>query len=150
MTICFVLVASGCNQASGKNQYLIPDGYVGWIHIIYDQSTYPEIKKEDGIYTFPIGEDGILKVSNKDYAYGTSVDKFFYVDDKGNRIRELDSEKEIHNGNIGNRSDGGSVSNGVEQTIEGLPTVESFFIGDKSLIKDYEDVYPEDEMEQTK
>ncbi|WP_454191026.1 hypothetical protein [Paenibacillus sp. Marseille-Q7038] len=72
------------------------------------------------------------------------------MDDKGNRIRELDSEKEIHDRNIGIMAGGGSVSNGVEQTMEALPTVESFFIGDKSLIKDYEDVYPEDEMEQTK
>lgn len=78
---------------------LYPEGDTGWIYIIYDQSKHPEIKKEDGIYTFPIGKDGILKVSNIDYAYGTSVDKFFYMDDEGHTIKELDLFEEVHSGN---------------------------------------------------
>ncbi len=60
----------------------------------------PEIKKVNDIYTFPIGKDGILKVSNKDADYDASIGKFFYVDEKGNTIRELDQEKEVPFGNI--------------------------------------------------
>nr|WP_158702718.1 hypothetical protein [Paenibacillus faecalis] len=65
------------------------------------------------------------------------------MDDEGHRIKELDLFEEVHSGNIGNSTGGVSVSNGVEQTIEALPTVESFFIGDISLMKDYENIYPE-------
>ena len=53
--------------------------------------------------------------------------------------------EEIHNQNVGNAQMGEG-----NQVVKSLPTVESFFVGDKSLMKNDEDVYPEDEMEQTK
>ncbi|WP_191804575.1 DUF6843 domain-containing protein [Paenibacillus gallinarum] len=62
IAICFSLVGVGCSKSAGKNEYLIPDGYIGWVHIVYDQSKHPEIKKEDGTSIFRIGKDGILKV----------------------------------------------------------------------------------------
>lgn len=34
---------------------------------------------------FWVGKEGILKVSNKDAIYGTSNDKYFYVDEEGNK-----------------------------------------------------------------
>ncbi|MBD7970435.1 DUF6843 domain-containing protein [Paenibacillus gallinarum] len=150
IAICFVLVTAGCSKANGKFEFLIPKDYVGWVYIIYDQSEYPEIKKEDGVTTFRIGEDGILKTSNKDAFYGTSTDRYFYVDEKGNKVKELDQIEDIHNKGVGNKGEGGGVKNGVEYTTEALSTVESFFVGDKSLMKNYKEVYPEDEMEQTK
>ncbi|WIV17680.1 hypothetical protein QPK24_14760 [Paenibacillus polygoni] len=145
VVICFALVAAGCSKSAGTKLYLIPEGYVGWVHIIYDQSKQPEIKKDEGTSIFPIGKDGILKVSNKDAVYGTSINKYFYVDAKGNKVREIDYLEEIHNQNVGNAQIGEG-----NQVVKTLPTVESFFVGDKSLMKNDEDVYPEDEMEQTK
>ncbi|WP_054955857.1 DUF6843 domain-containing protein [Paenibacillus dakarensis] len=149
MVICFVVAAAGCSKSIGKYEYLIPEDYVGWVYIIYDQSEYPEIKMENGLTTIRIGKDGILKTSNKDARYGTSTDKFFYVDEEGNKISEIDQTEEIHGRNMSNRG-GGGVKNGVEYTIGLIPTVESFFVGDESLMEKYKNVYPEDEMEQTK
>lgn len=42
------------------HMYLIPDGYVGWVEVEYDQPGYPELKQEKNALVYEIPPSGKL------------------------------------------------------------------------------------------
>jgi hypothetical protein len=65
--------------------YLIPEGYQGDILVFYNVKDAPEVKQEDGFEVHVINTEGYFVTSTPDMDYGTVTDKYYYVDEKGNR-----------------------------------------------------------------
>ena len=82
----YLLISSSCSFLGKPIQitYLIPDGYVGDVIIVYSQTDGIIPEKEGKAYIFRIPEDGILKVRIP-YEKGSHKFDFFFVDDNGTR-----------------------------------------------------------------
>ncbi|WP_053366322.1 DUF6843 domain-containing protein [Bacillus sp. FJAT-27245] len=65
--------------------YLIPQGYEGDVYAFYNVKGAPRVETEDGYEVHVINEKGYFITSKSDMDYGTVTDKYFYVDEKGNR-----------------------------------------------------------------
>lgn len=66
--------------------YLIPEGYVGNVIVVYSQTDGIIPEKENGVYIFRIPEDGILKV-NIPFEKGSHKFDYFFVDNNGTRTK---------------------------------------------------------------
>lgn len=79
----------GCARSMSVETYFIPQGYVGPIVILFDQSDGVTVQPEnDGGMTFRIPLDGILHVRNVAPGSGIYVRRFL-VDDGSKGMREL-------------------------------------------------------------
>lgn len=66
---------------------MIPQGFVGDVYAFYNIKGAPKVETEDGHEVHVINENGFFLTSKPDMDYGTVTDKYFYVDEKGNRTR---------------------------------------------------------------
>ncbi|MFC6652156.1 DUF6843 domain-containing protein [Paenibacillus rhizoplanae] len=128
--LALILVACSSNK-SNLNTYLIPENYVGWVQIIYNQEGFDPIKQVNGKNIYTIPESGILKTSTP-VEYGVSFDEFYYYDGQ-NRQQKIDVDQMIHGHHIG---DGESVNSSGK--IEG-PTVQEFFVGTETELQNTPD-----------
>ncbi|MBN6188692.1 hypothetical protein JQN58_17705 [Aneurinibacillus sp. BA2021] len=83
--------------------FLIPQGYVGEVVIKYNDLSSPPLPKEGKYIVYKIPKNGVLKTSTEKPQYGIAEDAFYYVDEKGNRIKKLDPVKEIHGYSTGSK-----------------------------------------------
>ncbi|ETT53534.1 hypothetical protein MKZ07_00650 [Paenibacillus sp. FSL P4-0338] len=126
-----LLVLAFCStNKRNPNLYLIPNNYVGWVQIIYNQEGFNAIEKNNGKNIFTIPESGVLKTSTPDPEYGISFEEFYYYDEQ-NKQQKLDVDQMIHHHTIG---DGESVSSSGK--IEG-PTVQRFFVGTEAELQNH-------------
>ncbi|WP_059170272.1 hypothetical protein [Bacillus sp. FJAT-27445] len=65
--------------------YLIPQGFEGDVYAIYNVKGAPRVETEDGYEVHVINEAGYFLTSKPNMDYGTVTDKYFYVDEQGNR-----------------------------------------------------------------
>lgn len=65
--------------------YLIPKGYEGDVYAFYNIQGAPMVETEDGYELHVINEKGYFLTSKPDMDYGTITDKYYYVDEEGNR-----------------------------------------------------------------
>lgn len=87
ITLLFYLLISSSCSLFGKLihiTYLIPNGYVGNVIIVYSQTDGIIPEKEGETYIFRLPEDGILKVKMP-FEKGSHKFDYFFVDDKGTR-----------------------------------------------------------------
>lgn len=74
------------NKSDETNDiYLIPKGFEGDVYAFYNIKGAPMIETEDGYEVHIINEKGYFLTSEPDMDYGTVTDKYYYVDEKGNR-----------------------------------------------------------------
>ncbi|MBS4209483.1 hypothetical protein [Bacillus sp. FJAT-50079] len=74
------------NKSDETNDiYLIPNGYEGDVYVFYNVKGAPIVKTEDGYEVHVINEKGYFVTSTPDMDYGIVTDKYYYVDEKGNR-----------------------------------------------------------------
>ena len=87
-SLCFFFM----NKSDETNDiYLIPEGYEGEVYVFYNIKGAPMVETEDGYEVHVINEKGYYLTSALDMDYGTVTDKYYYVDDKGNRT-PIDNE----------------------------------------------------------
>lgn len=65
--------------------YLIPEGYEGDIFVFYNIKGAPMVEREEGYEVHAINDKGYFVTSEPEMDYGTVTDKYYYVDEKGNR-----------------------------------------------------------------
>ncbi|HWO96455.1 MAG TPA: hypothetical protein VNM45_09005 [Bacillus sp. (in: firmicutes)] len=82
--------------------FLIPDGYKGCVGVFYNFQDEPALKIQDNKITYQIPENGILKTSSPQdfgWAYeehsGWHDVKYYYVNQEGNRVKELKLDESI-------------------------------------------------------
>jgi hypothetical protein len=106
-----VFCLTGCKQQdqASPRTFLIPQGYIGWVTVHNDNSA--EARRE-----YTVDEKGHVLVNEKNVHDGWAANKYFYINDKGDRT-EITQEKMIHGASSGNDS----AKNGEAH----------FFVGDK-------------------
>jgi hypothetical protein len=88
MIMVIAVVTAGCASKYNRgtyDQYLIPDRYEGIVKVIYNVKDAPPLQREGKYDVIPVGEDGTYRTSNPMYDYGTVIDQYYYVNDKGER-----------------------------------------------------------------
>jgi len=82
------LLLSGCLSEQGKGTYdlyLIPEGYEGNIRVTYNVNGAPGLAKEGKFDVIPVDGKGTAETSNPMFDYGEVIDRYYYVDERGNR-----------------------------------------------------------------
>ncbi|WP_309118114.1 DUF6843 domain-containing protein [Paenibacillus sp.] len=103
-------IVMGCLSQYNRGTYdlyLIPQNFEGVIRVIYNVEGAPSLNREGKFDIIPVDEDGMYRTSNPMFDYGTVIDKYYYVDNLGNRT-------EIDRSCVNVRGTGGSVINGIE------------------------------------
>ncbi|MGG4034928.1 hypothetical protein ABEV74_14650 [Paenibacillus cisolokensis] len=129
VVVVVAAIAIGFGLAGSNKQkshiYVMPDGYIGWVQIIYNQKDSPELPKEGKAFLHNIPKDGVLRTSSPATSGGMT---FYYADEQGKRT-EISSDM-IQGQSIGTkeikRSDG---------TMEEAQ-VNSFFVGTEQQYKE--------------
>jgi len=75
---------AGCDSRRDNEIYLIPAGHVGPVLIVYNDSSGVPEEYENGWRVYRIGVNGVLR-SRFRLTYGTSKEKFFYIEPGGHR-----------------------------------------------------------------
>ncbi|MGG4048757.1 MULTISPECIES: DUF6843 domain-containing protein [Paenibacillus] len=125
--LTITMTANACSIRT-PNVILIPEGYVGWVQIIYSQPDGEKFEKRGGKNIIHISNNGIYEASALEPEYGTATDEYYYVDDNGNR-KKIDMEELIHNHTIGE----GSFHDNNSSKL--YPKVEKFFVGTEEEAK---------------
>ncbi|MED3728524.1 DUF6843 domain-containing protein [Priestia filamentosa] len=81
----FTLV--GCDNEETNDIYLIPEGYEGYIYAFYNVKGAPKVEKEGEYEVHDINKKGYFVTSTPDMDYGTVTDRYYYVDEDGNRTK---------------------------------------------------------------
>jgi hypothetical protein len=58
--------------------FVLPDGYVGWIQVIFLSPGAPELKPDHGKFILRINEDGVFRTSMVEAVFAGSHDEFLY------------------------------------------------------------------------
>ena len=85
--LAFVACVAWFSRGSQTSQpvtsrFLIPDGYVGWVHVEFDVPDAEPVSSEQGQYVFKIPADGKLSTSSPE-RFGWNNDEYFYVSPSG-------------------------------------------------------------------
>lgn len=65
--------------------YLIPEGYEGDIFVFYNIKGAPMVETEEGYEVHDINDKGYFVTLEPKNDYGTVTEKYYYVDEEGNR-----------------------------------------------------------------
>lgn len=90
VAIIVFLAALPCKAESPHYVFVLPEGYVGWIQVIFSSPEAPKIVPKHGRFVLRIDESGVLKTSSlgQVFAFPDSHDDFFYsrLDAKGKEV----------------------------------------------------------------
>lgn len=80
--ILLIFIGAIQSQAEGNQhphyRFYLPNGYVGWIQIIFNDPQAPPLSIEDGKVRVEVPESGIVKTSNLRIHSSLSPDEFYY------------------------------------------------------------------------
>jgi hypothetical protein len=140
-TILLVLVSLGCSTTQ-KNVFILPKDFTGYILVIYNQTAdLSNNTFEDGVKTFYVPGNGIIKLNEKNNGGWEEIPAFYYITkEESQRIPFVLDVKNIPGDKI--VASGGSViksysNSNSKEYIE----YEVYFIGnDKQITEAYERV----------
>ena len=107
------------------SKFLIPDGYVGWVHIDFLVPNAPATPVENDQYVFHIGADGKLSTSSAE-RFGWANDEYFYAAAAG--------PKELATSARDGRMIWGKI-NGEKGEGEERRQYEEFFVGNEQQFR---------------
>lgn len=106
--------------ASG-HRYIVPEGYAGWVVVVFGQQGSAPLERKDGDYVYPIDSTGWLRTSSP--MKPGSV-KLYYRAADGS-VKPAPAGAALVNGG---GTHGGSRSEAGGEQVE-LPTVVDFYVG---------------------
>jgi hypothetical protein len=98
-----LLAACSDDDAVAPNLYLIPDGYKGWVQVVYDKDEGQPTGTEGEYTVIKINKDGKSKVKTTFTHEGWATNKYYYVTKNGER-KELKPGEMIHGATEGRES----------------------------------------------
>lgn len=127
-----VLILSGCTSGE-EEEYLLPEGYVGTVYIIFDQKTGIPPKYDEGKRLYEIPANGILRTQFNTNEGWHGIPIYYYIDSYN---KKLPITFQLENKNI--KKDSLQVcciqnGNGYKESNE-IVKYERFFIGNQSQI----------------
>ena len=90
--ITVLLIALGANAThSKKPRYILilPNGYIGWVQIIFNDSAAAELPMKDGGYVIDVPDSGLTRTSDIRVEDFKSQDEFYYRLSPTTRTQEL-------------------------------------------------------------
>jgi hypothetical protein len=78
VAIVAFLATIACAAESPHYVFVLPDGYVGWIQVIFDSPRAPMVVPKHGRFVLRVDKSGVLKTSSTEYVFAGSHDEFFY------------------------------------------------------------------------
>jgi hypothetical protein len=85
LTMGILSIISSCSGGKQKEALLIPDGYSGYLRVVYGMKCAPAEESKDGRTTIKFQDNGIALIQVA-YKEGARVDnEYYYVDANGNR-----------------------------------------------------------------
>lgn len=118
--VCFAagaIILLSISEDKTTHKYMLPDGFTGWVEIIYEQPGYPALKTEGNTYIYNIPESGKLLTSTQNI---TGPMAFNYIDRNGKLIEFPKHIPMIH---------GVNTSSGSSSSGEIFPQKVTFFVG---------------------
>ena len=120
-----------CQRERRPSRYLIPEGYVGWVKIIFKVPAAPALPVENGHYLIRFPSTGVLQTSS-DIEYGvTSKDDYYYYSDDVRKILQLTGSG--GKGMIWAQHNGESF----DSSNRLLETADAFFVGTEDDYREY-------------
>lgn len=96
-------------------EFALPEGYKGCAHVVYNIEDAPPLKVTDGKIVHRFDENGISVTSSpEDFGWegeefsGFHNAAYYYVDDQGNKITDINQEQ-IFNSGLGSLEEEGKV-----------------------------------------
>jgi hypothetical protein len=117
-----LLGAVGCLRTRHSSQFLIPDGYVGWVDVSYGVPKAPALPVEGGYSVVRLPPNGKTQTSTE-IEGGRAGDQFFYV--KGDQRRRLQPSQ----------PDGGGLIWGDGVTGKSRGATREFFVGPEKAFR---------------
>ena len=140
------LATVGCSAKLPHYVFVPPDGYVGWVQVIFDSPGASEMVPNRGRLVLRLDKSGILKTSSIQHVFAGSHDEFFYSrrDVKGKELLSAvpsnyycNQESGIDScyGSDGTKSDGFTVGRAnLGRPNDGTPGNSWFlFVGPRDL-----------------
>jgi hypothetical protein len=124
-------ISMGVLTARHSTHFLIPEGYVGWVEVQYDQAGKQPLNMVNGAYICRIPKSGKLATSSG-FEEGWAEDKYFYYS-SSNRLEPL---KEAAWG-LGGMVWGGEVSKHVS-SANAEEVMEKIYIGTEKQFQQQE------------
>jgi hypothetical protein len=109
-----------------SSRFEIPDGYVGWVRVEFQETGAPVTPEERNQYVYRIPPGGILRTSSPE-RYGWAKDEYFYRSDGGLRM--------LPDQGAGGRMVWGKI-NGEHGSPSGRRQYEEFFVGTEQQFKE--------------
>ena len=79
LVVCVAWFSRGSQTSQpATSRFLIPEGYVGWVHVEFDVPGAEPVSSQQGQYVFNIPADGKLSTSSPE-RFGWNNDEYFYV-----------------------------------------------------------------------
>ena len=82
LVLLFVLASNGFCQKVYYEDYLFPDGYVGWVQVQHEVEGASALPVENGRYIYKFDESGLLKTKTPLLA-GSSYSNYYYYSNSG-------------------------------------------------------------------
>ncbi len=88
VAIVAFLATIECRAESPHYVFVLPDGYVGWIQVIFDSPGAAKIVPKRGRFVLRVDKSGVLRTSSTEYVFAGSHDEFFYsrLDARGKEV----------------------------------------------------------------
>jgi hypothetical protein len=138
--ICFLSI--GCSETVIRNEYILPKDFTGYILVIYNQTAdLSNNTRKDGVKTFYVPDNGIIKLNEKNNGGWEEIPAFYYITkEESQRIPFVLDTKNIPADKI--VASGGSVVKSYSNSYsKKYIEYEVYFIGnDKQTTEAYERV----------
>lgn len=109
------------------SEFLVPDGYVGWVRLEHNLKGAPPVPVEDGVKIFKFPESGVLETSSYGPERGAE-DEYFYYSQDGSR-RQIPQDY---------RGGKGTIWGQYQGSKGGVMTLFGFFIGSEEEYKKFQ------------
>lgn len=94
--LLFITLLLGCQQddQTAPRTFLIPEGYIGWVKVQFDEESAKNQPPSDGPYmVYNVNAKGMTKTSEQSIHEGWATNRYYYVNKDRKRIKNLFQEK---------------------------------------------------------
>src|SRR5580704_8438072 len=105
---------TGQHSSLRSSQFLIPEGYTGWIRVEFEVQGSPPLPMEGGGYILRIPDDGVLRTSSTEQ-FGWAKDHYYYYSAQGKRSLPDSGEAGLIWGRINGEASGAAGKRKYEE-----------------------------------
>jgi hypothetical protein len=78
LSVLLQVSLAGCKSERPHYVFVLPDGYVGWIQVVFGSDDAPRVELSHGRFVLRIDETGTFRTRSLQIIFAGSHDEFFY------------------------------------------------------------------------